>query len=242
MTFGSYWFSDKIVLAMYGAKRVEERNMPQLYNLVRELAINAGLPMPKVYIIETATPNAFATGRSPGHSAVAVTTGALNLLSTSELRGVLGHELAHIKNRDTLISTIAATIATAIYYIAHMAQFTAFFGGSRDERGGGVHPLVLLIIALVAPVAAIIIQMAISRQREYAADASGAKLCGNSLYLADALNKLAYGCKRNPLPHGDPTTAHLFIVNPFAGGGWLALFSTHPPIQERIKRLKAMAR
>ncbi|MEK6600088.1 MAG: zinc metalloprotease HtpX [Deltaproteobacteria bacterium] len=240
MNFGAYWFSDKIVLMMYGAKQVREAEAPELYAITRDLTMKAGLPMPKVYIMENDTPNAFATGRNPGHAAVAATTGIMRLLTKEELTGVIGHELAHIQNRDILISTISATIAGAISYLAHMAQWAAMFGGSRnDERGG--NPISLIVMMIVAPLAAMVIQMAISRSREYVADEGGAKITGNPLSLANALRKLEYGNKRIPMAVPNEATAHMFIVSPLSGGGLLKLFSTHPPIEERIKRLEAMA-
>ncbi|MBI5328581.1 MAG: zinc metalloprotease HtpX [Deltaproteobacteria bacterium] len=240
MNFGAYWFSDKIVLMMYGAKQVSEGAAPELYAVTRDLAMKAGLPMPKVYIMENDTPNAFATGRNPSHAAVAATTGILRLLSREELGGVMAHELAHIQNRDILISTISATIAGAISYLAHMAQWAAMFGGSRnDERGG--NPIALIVMMIVAPLAAMIIQMAISRSREYVADEGGAKITGNPISLANALRKLEYGNKRIPMAVPNEATAHMFIVSPLSGGSLLRLFSTHPPIEERVKRLEAMA-
>ncbi|OGP65219.1 MAG: protease HtpX [Deltaproteobacteria bacterium RBG_16_42_7] len=240
MNFGAYWFSDKIVLMMYRAKAVTEAEEPELYSITRELAMKAGLPMPKVYIMGNDTPNAFATGRNPSHAAVAATTGIMRLLSREELSGVMAHELAHIQNRDILISTISATIAGAISYLAHMAQWAAMFGSSRnDERGG--NPIALIAMMIIAPLAAMIIQMAISRSREYGADEGGARITGNPLSLANALRKLEYGNKRIPMTVPSEATAHMFIVSPLSGGSFLKLFSTHPPIEERIKRLEAMA-
>ena len=240
MNFGAYWFSDNIVLMMYRAKQVTDAEAPELYAITRDLTMKAGLPMPKVYIMDNDTPNAFATGRNPSHAAVAVTRGIMRLLSKEELTGVIGHELAHIQNRDILISTISATIAGAISYLAHMAQWAAMFGGHRnDERGG--NPIALIVMMIVAPLAAMIIQMAISRSREYGADEGGAKIAGNPLSLANALRKLEYANKRIPMVGTSEATAHMFIVNPLSGGGLLKLFSTHPPIEERIKRLEAMA-
>lgn len=239
MNFGAYWFSDKIVLMMYGAKQVAEADAPELYAVTRDLAMKAGLPMPKVYIMENDTPNAFATGRNPSHAAVAATTGIMRLLSREELSGVMAHELAHIQNRDILISTISATIAGAISYLATMAQWAAMFGSSRnDERGG--NPIALIVMMIVAPLAAMIIQMAISRSREYGADEGGARITGNPLSLANALRKLERGNDAFPMA-ANQATAHMFIVNPLRGGGLLKLFSTHPPVEERIKRLEAMA-
>jgi len=242
MNFASYWWSDKIVLAMYRAKEVSPREAPRLHAIVEELAHAAGIPKPRVYIIPTDHPNAFATGRGPGHAAVAVTTGILKLLDERELRGVLSHELSHIKNRDILIMSVTATIAGAITYLAYMARWAAFLGGfgDDDDRGGNI--LVALLISILAPIAAMIIQLAISRSREYLADATGAKISRDPLALASALKKLAYGASRIPLQSANPATAHLFIVNPFKGGGLAALFSTHPPIEDRIRRLEEMAR
>ena len=240
MNFGTYWFSDKIVLMMYRAKPVTEADAPELYAITRDLTMKAGLPMPKMYIMENDTPNAFATGRNPGHAAVAVTTGIMRLLTREELTGVLAHELAHIQNRDILISTIAATIAGAISYLAHMAQWAAMFGGARDNEREG-NPIALIVMMIVAPLAAMIIQMAISRSREYGADKGGANICSNPLSLANALRKLEYANKRIPMVGANAATSHMFIVNPLSGGSLLRLFSTHPPIEERIKRLEAMA-
>ena len=240
MNFGTYWFSDKIVLMMYRAKPVTEADAPELYAITRDLTMKAGLLMPKVYIMENDTPNAFATGRNPGHAAVAVTTGIMRLLTREELTGVLAHELAHIQNRDILISTIAATIAGAISYLAHMAQWAAMFGGTRDNEREG-NPIALIVMMIVAPLAAMIIQMAISRSREYGADKGGANICSNPLSLANALRKLEYANKRIPMVGANAATSHMFIVNPLSGGSLLRLFSTHPPIEERIKRLEAMA-
>lgn len=242
MNFVSYWFSDKIVLKMYRARPVTEVEAPELYNTVTELTSRAGMPMPKVYIMPTETPNAFATGRNPSHAAVAVTSGIMKLLSREELSGVIAHELAHIKNRDILISTIAATIAGAISYLAHMAYFASLFGGRDDNRGG--NPFVLIVMMIVAPMAAMIVQLAISRSREYGADAGGAKIAGNPIYLAEALRKLEYYNKRIPMQtvssEASQATAHMFIVSPLSGKSMLKLFSTHPPLAERIKRLEAM--
>ncbi|MEK6545962.1 MAG: zinc metalloprotease HtpX [Nitrospinota bacterium] len=240
MNIGTYWFSDKIVLAMYRARKVSEAEAPELHRIVRELSIRAGVPMPKVYTIDNNTPNAFATGRNPEHAAVAVTTGIMNLLARDELSGVLGHELAHIKHRDILIGTIAATVAGAISMLANMAQWTMMFGGRRDEREGG-HPLMAMVMMIFAPIAAMLIQMAISRSREYLADEGGAKISGNPLSLARALGKLQRGVQIMPM-NANPATAHMFIVNPLTGGGLLALFSTHPPIEERVRRLEKMVR
>ena len=238
MNFGAYWFSDRIVLAMYGAKEVSEAEAPDLVALVRGLAQRARLPMPRVYVIPTPSPNAFATGRSPRHAAVAVTEGILRLMDREELEGVLAHELGHVRNRDTLVSTIAATLAGVIMMLANMARFAAFFGGSRDEedRGGVVG---LVVMAVLAPVAAFLIQMAISRAREYQADATGAQVTKKPGALASALERLEQASQRLPL-QANPATAHLFIVNPLSGRSFLSLFSTHPPIEERVARLRAM--
>jgi heat shock protein HtpX len=239
MNFFAYFFSHKIVLAMYGAKEVTEAEAPELYRIVRRLAQRAGLPMPKVYIIQSEQPNAFATGRSPKHGVVAVTTGIMRILSREELEGVIGHELAHIKHRDILISTIAATIAGAISYLAQMAMWASIFGRSDDEDSG--HPIVSLLMMIIAPTIAMIIQLAISRAREYSADEGGAKIAGNPLYLANALRKLHYASQAIPM-EANPGTAHLFIVNPLSGRSLIKLLSTHPPIEERIERLEAMAK
>ncbi|HLC19005.1 MAG TPA: zinc metalloprotease HtpX [Thermodesulfobacteriota bacterium] len=243
MNFFSYWYSDKIVLRIYRARPVDEESEPGLHGIVRDLTMKAGMPMPRVYMMDNPTPNAFATGRNPNHAAVAVTTGIMKLLNKEELSGVIGHELSHISNRDILIATIAATIAGAISYLAHMAYFTSFFTGGRDNDRGG-NPLVLIIMMIVAPIAAMIIQMAISRSREFGADEGGAKIAGNPLYLAEALRKLEYYNKRIPM-HAvsnevSQATAHMFIVNPLSGKNFVKLFSTHPPMDERIKRLEAM--
>ncbi|TVM04117.1 MAG: protease HtpX [Candidatus Brocadia sp. WS118] len=242
MNFFSYWFSDKIVLKMYGARIVSEQESPDYYAMVKDLTDRAGMPMPKMYIIPTNAMNAFATGRNPNHAAVAVTEGMLNSLKREELKGVLGHELSHIRNRDILISTIVATIAGAVMLLANMARWAALFGGygGRDDgenRGSG---FAMLFLAILAPIAAIIIQMAISRSREYAADKGGALLTGNPLGLAGALEKLQQSSMVRQM-NANTATAHMFIVNPLSGRSLLSIFSTHPPIEERIKRLRAMA-
>ena len=245
MNFFSYWFSDKIVLKMYGGQEVTANDDPELYGMVQDLAGRAGLPMPKVYVIPEETPNAFATGRNPAHAAVAVTYGIRRILNKRELAGVLGHELSHVKNRDILVSTIAATLAGAISYLAYMAQWAAIFGGGRDREGGGSNIFGLLFMMIVAPMAAMLIQMAVSRSREYMADAGGAKVTGDPLALASALRKLHMGAQNIPLQVSDATanaTAHMFIVNPLSGGGMASLFSTHPAMEERIARLEAMAK
>ncbi len=240
MNFVSYWFSDKIVLKMYGAKKVEHNEAPELHAIVRDLAMKAGLPMPAVYLMDSDTPNAFATGRNPQHAAVAATTGILSLLTKEELSGVIGHELSHVQNRDILISTVAATVAGAISYLSHMAYFASMFGGSRDEGERGGSGIELLAMMIVAPIAAMIIQLAISRSREYGADEGGAKITGNPLYLAGALKKLDYYNRRIPMEGVNQAASHMFIVSPLSGAGFMKLFSTHPPIEERIKRLEAM--
>jgi heat shock protein HtpX len=231
MNFGSYFFSDKIALATYRAQAVTREQLPRAYQIVERLTQKAGLPMPKIYVIPTDSPNAFATGRNPQHASVAVTEGILNLLSDEELEGVLAHELGHVNNRDILISSIAATIAGAITYVS---RFAFFFGGSRDDRrGGGLSAILMLILA---PIAAMLIQLAVSRSREYQADASGAHLTGNPYALASALAKLDAYSKRVPL-QASPSTAHLFIIQPLLGMNVGNLFSTHPPIAKRIERL-----
>ncbi len=238
MNFGAYWFSDRIVLAMYGAKEVSEAEAPDLVAMVRGLAQRARLPMPRVYVIPTASPNAFATGRSPQHAAVAVTEGILRLMDREELEGVLAHELAHVRNRDTLISTVAATLAGVIMMLANMARWAAFFGGSRDEENrGGM--LGLVVMAVLAPIAALLIQMAISRAREYLADATAAQTTKKPGALASALLRLQEASHHVPLA-ANPATAHLFIVNPLSGRSFASWFSTHPPIEERVARLRAM--
>jgi heat shock protein HtpX len=242
--FFAYWFSDKIVLLMYGAKEVKESELPEIYTIVRNLTQKSGLPMPKIYIINTPSPNAFATGRNPTKAAVAVTKGILDLLDEKELEGVIAHELSHIKNRDTLISVIAATIAGAIYMLARIAQYALMFGGmgsdrDRDSRNslGGIG---MLLVLIVAPIAAMIIQLAISRSREYIADETASRMTGKPMELANALRKLSQTVKRIPF-ETNPATSHLFIVNPLKGETILTLFSTHPPITERIKRLEYLA-
>jgi heat shock protein HtpX len=240
MNLGSYWFSDKIVLASYGAKPIEESEAPELYAIVRRLAQKANVPMPRVYLIPTDSPNAFATGRNPQHAVVAVTSGILSLLSWEELEGVLAHELGHVFNRDILVSSIAATLAGAVMWLASMARWGAMFGvGGRDDRDDRGNGFALIIMALLAPFAAMLIQLAVSRSREYGADESGARLCGNPRALASALEKLAIQSGRVPLA-ASPQTAHLFIVNPLSGRFLESLFSTHPPIEERIERLRRM--
>jgi heat shock protein HtpX len=225
---------------MYRAKQVTEAEAPDLYSIVRSLVQKAGMPMPKVYMMDQEQPNAFATGRNPTHAAVAVTTGIMRILTREELQGVIGHELSHIKNRDILISTIAATIAGAISYLAQMAQWAMIFGGHRGDDDKGGSPIAAFVMMIVGPIAAMIIQMAISRSREYAADSGGAEIAGNPRYLAGALRKLHMASQKIPM-HANPATSHMFIVNPFSGGGIVKLFSTHPPIEERIARLESMS-
>ena len=239
MNFFSYWFSDKIVLKMYGAQEVTPADAPQLHQIVDELAREANIPKPKVYIIPDDSPNAFATGRNPEHAAIAATEGIMRLLTPAELKGVLAHEIGHVQNRDILISTIAATMAGAIMILADMARFGAIFGmGSRDnEEGPGI--IGVLVMSIIAPIAAMLIQMAISRSREYLADETGAHLAHNPESLARALEKLSMGVQRAPMD-ASPSTAHMFIVNPLTGSSLMNLFSTHPPIEERVARLRAM--
>lgn len=239
MNLFSYWFSDKIVLSLYGAQQVTETQVPELFAIVRKLCSASGLPMPKIYIIPSDSPNAFATGRNPEHAAVAVTSGIMRLLSHEELEGVIAHELAHIHNRDILIGTIAAVLAGAVTMLANMVRWAAIFGaGSRDgeDRDSGIG---LLAVSIIAPIAALIIQLAISRSREYLADETGARFAGNPLSLANALEKLSFASRRIPLP-AQPATAHMFIVNPLTGKSLMNLFSTHPPVEERIQRLRSM--
>ena len=241
MNFFSYWFSDKIVLAAYGAKPIDEAEAPRLYAIVHRLATRAGIPMPRVYMVPSETPNAFATGRSPQHAVVAVTEGIMRILDEEELEGVLAHELSHVKNRDILISTIAATLAGAITYLAHMAQWAAMFGGrSRDDEEGGSNPIAMILLAILAPIAAMLVQMAVSRSREFQADATGARVAGKPWGLAKALEKLQMANEAVPMAAATPATAHLFIVNPLSGQTLMRLFSTHPPLEERIARLRAM--
>jgi len=239
MNLFSYWFSDKMVLRMYNAQEVDATNSPYLYNnIVQDLARRAGLPMPRVYIIDEHQPNAFATGRNPEHAAVAATTGILQMLSERELRGVMAHELAHVKHRDILTSTISATLAGAI---SALANFAMFFGG-RDEHGRPANPIAGIAMAILAPLAASLIQMAISRAREYEADRGGAEICGDPNALADALQKIDYYARGIPMPSAEahPETGQMMIMNPLSGGGMAGLFSTHPPTEERIRRLRAM--
>jgi heat shock protein HtpX len=241
MNFFSYWFSDKIVLAAYGAQPIDEAAAPRLHAIVHRLATRAGIPMPRVYMVPSETPNAFATGRNPQHAVVAVTEGIMRILDEEELEGVLAHELSHVKNRDVLISTIAATLAGAITYLAHMAQWAAMFGGrSRDDEEGGSNPIAMILLAILAPIAALLVQMAVSRSREFQADATGAQVAGRPWGLAKALEKLQMANEAVPMADATPATAHLFIVNPLSGQALMRLFSTHPPLEERIARLRAM--
>jgi len=237
INFATYWFSDKIVLAMYRAKPITKKEAPILYEIVEELIKKTDLPMPKIYIIPTDNPNAFATGRNPKHAAVACTQGILKILNKEELKGVLAHELSHVRNRDILISTIAATLAAVISYIAYMARFAAIFGSS-DREGSNIFEI--LILSILAPIIALIIQLAISRSREYLADESGAKLMKNGKPLANALSKLEKASKLSPIRFGSPATSSLFIVNPFSARGLITMFSTHPDINSRIERLNKM--
>jgi heat shock protein HtpX len=241
MNFGSYWFSDKIVLSMYHAQPVSESEAPELYAMVKNLALKASMPMPRVYIIPEDTPNAFATGRNEQHAVVAVTEGILRILGRDELEGVLAHELTHIRNRDILIGSIAATLAGAIVMLANMAQWAAMFGGARssDDEGGSGNIVGLIVMAILAPIAATLIQMAVSRSREYMADEGGAKISGKPYGLAGALEKLSRASQAIPM-NANPSTAHMFIVNPLTGRSLMNLFSTHPPIEERIARLRSM--
>jgi heat shock protein HtpX len=240
INFVSYWFSDRIILSMYRAKEVQRHEALDLFRVVEDLAAEAGMPAPRVYMMQSKVPNAFATGRDPAHAAVCVTDGILELLAQDELKGVLAHELSHIKNRDTLIMTVTASIAGAIMMLADMARWAAIFGGSgrgsRDRENGAA---TLLVMAILAPIAALIVQLAISRSREYAADARGASLAHSPYGLANALKKLDYAAKQYRLP-ASPQTAHLFIVNPLRGDMLMSLFSTHPPIEKRIERLESM--
>jgi heat shock protein HtpX len=242
MNLGSYWFSDKIVLAMYRAQPLDETQAPGLFNIVRELAAEAQIPMPRVYMIPEETPNAFATGRNPQNAVVAVTEGLWRLLSPEEIRGVLAHEMAHVKNRDILVSSIAATLAGVVMFLANMARWGAIFGGAgqSDDEEGGSGFLSLIVMSILAPIAAMLIQMAISRSREYLADETGARLSHHPESLARALEKLEMASQRIPMENAQPATAHMFIVNPLSGKSFASLFSTHPPIEERIRRLRSM--
>jgi heat shock protein HtpX len=239
MNFVSYWWSDKIVLRMYGAQEIGEAQAPGLYAMVHRLSSKAGIPMPRVYMIPSDQPNAFATGRNPEHAVVAVTEGIMRILDDDELEGVLAHEISHVTNRDVLIGTIAATLAGAITYLAHMAQWAAFFGGGRRDDDDAPSPIVMILMAVVAPLAAMLVQLAVSRSREFGADASGARLAGRTWGLSKALEKLDMAAQQVPM-QANPATAHMFIVNPLTGASFSRLFSTHPPTEERIARLRAM--
>lgn len=242
MNVGSYWYSDKIVLSMYSARELSPEEAPYLHQIVEELAARAGIPKPRVCIVPEEAPNAFATGRNPEYAVVAVTDGIMRLLSPQELRGVIAHEIGHIVNRDILIQTIAGVMASAIVTLANILQFSAIFGGNRDENDNS-NPLAALVLAILAPIAASLIQMAISRSREYLADDTGAALCGQPLALAGALHRLGQASGQIPMHQGNPSTEQMFIVTPlFGNGGMARLFSTHPPLEERIARLQAMAR
>ncbi len=237
MNFFSYWFSDKLVLRMYGAHEVDARQAPEIHEIVATLTRRAGLPMPRIYVIPKDSPNAFATGRNPEHAAVAVTEGLLKIMNRDEIMGVLAHELAHVNNRDILIGTVAATLAGAVMILANMARWSALFGGARNEENNGLGGLGMILMSIIAPLAAMLIQMAISRSREYQADAVGARFAQNPEGLARALEKLQAYSKKIPM-NASPSTAHLFIVNPLSGKSLLSLFSTHPPVEERIARLR----
>ena len=238
MNAGAYWFSDKIVLKMYRAQEVSEAEAPELHAMIHRLTTAASVPMPKVYILPSDSPNAFATGRNPEHAAVAVTRGIMKILAPDELEGVLAHEMAHVKNRDILIGTVAATLAGAIMMLARFAQFAAIFGGGRDrDEGGGA--LGLIAMAIIAPIGAMLVQMAVSRSREYQADATGARFCGRPDSLARALEKISGTSRRIPLA-STPATAHMFIMSPLSGKGMMSLFSTHPPVEKRVERLRTM--
>ncbi|MGE4291569.1 MAG: zinc metalloprotease HtpX [Desulfovibrio sp.] len=240
MNFFSYWYSDKVVLRMYKAQMLEPHEAPELHAIVEDLARNAGIPKPRVALIPQEAPNAFATGRDPEHAVVAVTSGILRILKTDELRGVLAHEIGHVANRDILIQSVAAVLATAIMFVANMMRFAAFFGGGMRDNEGNSNPLAAILLSILAPVAAMLIQMAISRSREFLADATGARISGQPLSLASALAKLQRGAEQVPL-QGNPATENMFIVNPLSGRGLSGLFSTHPPVEERIARLRELA-
>lgn len=239
MNVGSYWFSDRLVLKMYGAKKVDRSEAPVLHEIVEELSQRAGIPKPGVYIIPEKSPNAFATGRNPQNGVVGVTEGILQALSKEELKGVLAHELGHIRNRDILVQTVAATLAGVVMFVSSMIRWAAIFGMGGDDEGG--HPIVAILLAIVAPLAALIIQMAISRSREYLADEAGAQIAGDPRFLASALEKMEAYSKKAPMKTANESTAHMFIVNPLKGKSLAKLFSTHPPIEERITRLRAMS-
>lgn len=241
MNVGSYWYSDSIVLRMYNARELGYDDAPMLHKIVSELSANANIPMPRICIIPEESPNAFATGRDPEHGVVAVTEGIMQVLSPEELRGVLAHEIGHIAHRDILVQSVAGVMGSVIMMLGNMLQFAAIFGGSRDEDGEGASPFAAFALAIVAPIAASLIQFAISRSREYMADEAGAQYSGNPLYLASALQKLQAYSERVPMHSGNSATAHMFIVNPFNGARMAQLFSTHPPMEERIARLQNMA-
>jgi len=240
MNLGSYWFSDKLVLRMYGAQELQESDAPDLFAMTRDMTARGGIPMPRLFLIPSDTPNAFATGRDPAHGVVAVTRGILRTLNREELRGVVAHELAHIKHRDILVGTIAATFAGAISMLANMAQWSMIFGGGRSSDDEGGSPIAGIVMMIVAPIAALLIQMAISRSREFLADEGGAQMAGNPIPLADALKKLHARAEQMPMA-ASPATAHMFIVNPLTAGGLAKLFSTHPPMEERVARLEQLA-
>lgn len=240
MNLISYWFSDRIILKMYRAREVTESEAPDLYATVRRLSQNASIPMPRVYLMDQEQPNAFATGRNPEHGVIALTTGIMKILTREELEGVIAHELAHIKNRDILLGTIAATIAAAVSCLAQMAQWAMIFGGGSEDDRDGTSPFVAIVMMIVAPIAALLIQMAISRSREYRADATGSKISGNPMCLSGALRKLEAASQRIRM-EANPATAHMYIVNPLTGKGIAKLFSTHPPIEDRIARLENVA-
>lgn len=241
MNLGVYWFSDKIVLAVHRGQALTEQEAPEVFEIVKQLSKKAGIPMPRLYMLPSASANAFATGRDPQHAVIAVTHGIVGLLNKEELSGVLGHELSHVLNHDILLSSIVATMAGALSMIASMFRWSFFWGGERDERDSG-HPLALLLVSIVMPLVAMLIQLAISRSREYGADLGGARLCEEPLYLASALRKIETASRRLPLRDAVPATAHLFIMNPLSGKGWSALFSTHPSTEDRVARLEALVR
>ena len=240
MNVGSYWFSDRIVLAMYRARELAPHDAPGLHDMVGELARNAGIPKPKIYLIPQEAPNAFATGRNPEHGVVAVTQGIMRLLSPEELRGVLAHELGHVKNRDILVQTVAAVLGGVVMMLANMLQWAAIFGGGRSDEEGGSNPLAAIALAILAPIAAMLIQMAVSRSREFMADEGGAKLCGKPKALASALTKLQQAATMVPMQEATPATSHMFIVNPLTASRLASLFSTHPSTEDRVARLMAM--
>lgn len=241
MNFGVYWFSDRIVLTMHRAQPLTEDEAPEVFEIMRKLSVKAGVPMPRLYMLPSASANAFATGRDPKHAAIAMTHGIVGLLNEEELSGVFGHELSHILDRDILLSSIVATLAGALSMIASMFRWSFFWGGERDERDNG-HPLAWVLVSILMPFVAMLIQLAILRSREYRADLGGARLCEEPLYLASALGKIETVSKRLPLRDAGPATAHLFIANPLSGKGWSALFSTHPSMEDRIARLEALSR